>query len=234
MKPLPGGGFTIADSIAIDGEGLAPFVIGAGWLLEIISMKSGEFYFVRDDEEIRPCSKRFGIFYSPFSIVRMGASRIRGDLIGVGAIKSIPGLPILPLVFDTDFDGPITAATDAVRILESAPDKRFIELTSKPSLLSIKAKRIIDENYHVYPSIARVASRLNVSHEHLSRQFKRDYEMTPSNYLHRLRMAEATYKLMKGEKIIDVSAAVGYNDLSRFYKQFHKSTKTSPGHCRVR
>ena len=137
-------------------------------------------------------------------------------------------------MFETEFDAAITSTADAVKILNAARDKRFIELNSRPSLLSIKTKRMIDENYHVYPSIARVAARLNVSHEHLSRQFKRDYEMSPSSYLHRLRMAEATYKLMKGEEIIEVSADVGYNDLSRFYKQFRKSTKTSPGHCRTR
>ena len=155
-------------------------------------------------------------------------------MIGVGAIEPIAGLPTLPLIFETDYDAPITSAGDAIIILDAARDKLSIELNSKPSLLSIKAKRIIDDNYHIYPSIARIAARLNVSPEHLSRQFKRDYEMSPSNYLHRLRMAEATYKLMKGEEIIDVSADVGYNDLSRFYKQFRKSTKTSPGNCRVK
>lgn len=234
MELLPDGGFKIADRINIEGEGLSPFVIGAGWLLEIITVKSGEFYFVRDDEEIRPRSKRFGIYYPPFSIVRMGAKHIKADLIGVGSMRRIAGLPDLPLIFETDFDEPITAATDAIRILEACRNKRSIELNSKPSLLSIKAKRMIDENYHVYPSIARIAARLKVSHEHLSRQFKRDYEMSPSNYLHRLRMAEATYKLMKGEEIIEVSADVGYNDLSRFYKQFRKSTKTSPRNCQAK
>ena len=209
-------------------------MIGPGWLLEIISLKSGEFYFVRNDEDVRPLSKHFGIFYPPFSIVRMGVKRMKADMIGVGAIEPIAGLPTLPLIFETDYDAPITSAGDAIIILDAARDKLSIELNSKPSLLSIKAKRIIDDNYHIYPSIARIAARLNVSPEHLSRQFKRDYEMSPSNYLHRLRMAEATYKLMKGEEIIDVSADVGYNDLSRFYKQFRKSTKTSPGNCRVK
>ena len=234
MRPLSGGGFVIADTIDIRGEGLSPFAIGAGWLLEIISLRRGEFYFVRDNKEIRPRTKRFGILYPPFSVVRMATKELKANLIGVGSMESIAGLPDTPLIFDTDFDGPITAAIDAIRILATARDKTSIELNSKPSLLSIKAKRIIDDNYHIYPSIARIAARLKVSPEHLSRQFKRDFEISPSNYLHRLRMAEATYKLMKGEEIIDVSADVGYNDLSRFYKQFRKSTKTSPGNCQVR
>jgi YesN/AraC family two-component response regulator len=37
---------------------------------------------------------------------------------------------------------------------------------------------------------------------------------------------------MRGEAIIEVSGDVGYNDLSRFYKQFRKSTAASPGFCR--
>ena len=88
------------------------------------------------------------------------------------------------------------------------------------------------ENYLVYPSIARIADRLKVSHEHLSRQFKKDYALTPSAYLHKLRVAEATFRLALGEEIVDISLDVGYNDLSRFYKQFRKATRTSPAVCR--
>jgi AraC-like DNA-binding protein len=39
--------------------------------------------------------------------------------------------------------------------------------------------------------------------------------------------------LARGEEIISVSQEVGYNDLSRFYKQFRKTTKTSPGACQT-
>ncbi len=80
--------------------------------------------------------------------------------------------------------------------------------------------------------MARVAERLGVTPEHLSRQFKRDFEMSPTNYLHQLRLADAPLRLAKGEDIVNVSQDVGYNDLSRFYKQFRKATKTSPGVCR--
>jgi two-component system response regulator YesN len=73
---------------------------------------------------------------------------------------------------------------------------------------------------------------LNISHEHLSRQFKKDYGLSPSAYLHKLRVAEATFRLTLGEEIIDISQDVGYNDLSRFYKQFKKATHTSPAVCR--
>jgi AraC-like DNA-binding protein len=108
-----------------------------------------------------------------------------------------------------------------------------IETSPKASLLSVKAKKLIDENYPVYPSIARVAARLGVSHAHLSRQFKIDFKMSPSNYLRQLRLADAPLKFARGEAIIDVSLDSGYNDLSRFYKQFRQTTQTSPGECRI-
>ncbi len=234
MQILSDGSFRIRDTIAIDGEGVSPFAIGAGWLLEIIEMKSGEFYFLRDGEEVRPQTNRFGIFYPRFTIIRMCVNNLKATIVGIGAIRKLKGLPHFPIIFETKFDEPFTSSVQVVEILHSGINPQSIEMNSGPSLLSIKAKRLIDQNYHVYPSIARIASRLKVTHEHLSRQFKRDFEMSPSAYLHRLRMAEATFKLWRGDQIIDVAGEVGYNDLGRFYKQFRKSTRTSPGICRTR
>lgn len=71
------------------------------------------------------------------------------------------------------------------------------------------------------------------THEHLSRQFKLDLGMSPSAYLRQLRLADAPLRLARGEGIVNVSLDVGYNDLSRFYKQFRKTTSTSPGACQT-
>jgi len=57
--------------------------------------------------------------------------------------------------------------------------------------------------------------------------------MSPRDYLHQLRLADAPLQLAMGKAIADVSQDVGYGDLSRFYKQFRKSTRTSPGLCRT-
>lgn len=233
MELLPDGSYSIEDEIAIDGEGVSPFIFGRGWLLEILDLNEGEFYFLSDGDEVRPRSGRFGIFYPRFTIIRSFVRNIKGSVRGVGTVASTPGLPSAPFIFETDFDGPFTSAAQAVEILDACSRRQSIEMNSKASLLSLKAKRLIDENFLVYPAIARIADRIGVSHEHLSRQFKRDYEMTPSAYLHALRVAEATFKLSIGEEIIDISYDVGYNDLSRFYKQFHKKTRTSPAMCRA-
>lgn len=233
MERRPDGSFSFSDPIEIGGEGRSFFVFGAAWLMEILELGSGEFFFESDGKDIKPEGKRFGIFYPPFTIVRSCVRDMKGRVNGIGAVGDPPkGMPGSPVIFGTDFEGDLTSAEQAAGILREASNIRSIGFNTKPSLVSIRAKKLIDENYHVYPSIARIADRIDVSHEHLTRQFKRDLGMTPSAYLHQLRTAEATQKLSMGEEIIDISMDVGYNDLSRFYKQFRKNMGTSPGDCR--
>jgi len=233
MSIQPDGSYTINDRISIEGEGISPFVFCAGWLLEILEIESGEFYFLRNGEPIRPASRRFGVFYPPFSVVRSYVRKMKGTVRGVGTTALFPDLPKHPVIFETDHKKSFTTAGEACEILAAAKNLQSIEPNTKLSLLSVRAKRLIDDNYLAFPSIARVAQRLNVSHAHLSRQFKRDFDMSPSEYLHHLRVADATYRLSLGESIIDISHDVGYNDLSRFYKQFRKKTTTSPANCRT-
>jgi AraC-like DNA-binding protein len=232
MQLLPDGSYSINDSVSIDGDGISRFVFCAGWLLEIMDVESGEFYFLRDGEPVHPASKRFGIFYPPFSVVCSYVKTLRGKVRGIGTTELLPGLPKHPVIFETKFRKPFSAAAEAGDVIAAASNVQSIEPNTKPSFLSIRAKRLIDDNYLAFPSIARVAERLKVSHAHLSRQFKRDFDMSPSEYLHQLRVADATYRLSLGEPIIEISQDVGYNDLSRFYKQFRKKTTTSPANCR--
>lgn len=212
----------------------ARIITCSAWLLELFELKRGEIFFMRGGEQIRPASNRFCVLYSPFSIVRTCFRKAKGYLRGIASVEALPEkFSAFPAVFDTDFSGSPNSVSQVFEILNTGERFQSVEAYPKASLLSVKAKRVIDENYLVYPSIARVAARLNVSHEHLTRQFKNDFDMTPNNYLRQLRMADAPLLLAKGEKIIDVSQEVGYNDLSRFYKQFRKTTNTSPGSCQA-
>lgn len=232
MRVVSDGVYSISDDFNIPSEGVSEFVFGRGWLLEVVDVTSGEYQFVSDGERIRTPKKRFGVFYPPFTLIRMFARKVSGSTIGVGSDELPAGLPKYPFIFDTDHTGDLTTIDDAREVLATAQNPRTIEVNTSPSPVSRDTKKLIDENYLIYPSIARIADRLKVSHEHLSRQFKKDYGLTPSAYLHKLRVAEATFRLALGEEIIDISLEVGYNDLSRFYKQFRKATRTSPGVCR--
>lgn len=234
-KFLPDGAYFFEDQLEIKEDFSVKIVLCASWLLELYELEAGELFFIRGAEKIYPKTKRFGIFYPPFTISQPFFKQVKGFVQGIAATDAFPEeFPTAPVLFETDFTESLSGIEQAKEILKTGKNRQSVELNPKPSLLSLKAKRLIDENYFIYPSIARIAARLNVSHEHLSRQFKRDYDLTPSAYLHQIRIADATFRLAKGEEIINVSQDVGYNDLSRFYKQFRKSMETSPGSCKMK
>jgi AraC-like DNA-binding protein len=231
---LADGSFLFKDELETTGVLTPTIVICEAWLLEIIELKAGEIFFIQNEKEIRPITGSFGIFYPPFTIARPCFKNARGNIVGIAASASLPQkFTQAPFIFDAVCEKFPVSASQAVEILNSGENFQSIEINPKASLLSVKAKKLIDENYLIYPSIARVAARLGVSHAHLSRQFKNDFGMSPSGYLRQLRLADAPLKFAKGEKIINVSQDSGYNDLSRFYKQFRQTTQTSPGECQT-
>jgi len=232
LTVLADGGYAISDDMDIPGSGTTDFAFASGWLLEIVNLRCGEYHFYSDGHEVKPAANVFGVFYPPFTLVRAFASKIKGHVRGIGSEKAFPQFPADPFIFETDFNGALNNVADVFEILDSCRNRQSIEINTKASLISLKTKRLIDENYLTFPSISRIAKRLKASHEHVSRQFKKDYGLAPSAYLHKLRVAEATYRLSLGQQIIEISQDVGYNDLSRFYKQFRKTTRTSPANCR--
>src|SRR5688572_1389914 len=137
MRILPDGSYAIDDVVSIEGSGDSPFVFGRGWLLEIMTVESGEFYFYRDSEKVIPAGPRFGIFYPPFRFVRSYVKALKGTVRGIGHTELWPGLPVNPVIFETAFNESFTSANDAIDIIASAANIQSIETKSNSSLLSI-------------------------------------------------------------------------------------------------
>lgn len=230
---LTDGSYLFQDALTIKGTLTAEVITCTAWLFEFYQLTSGEVAFLSSGQRVLAETNVFGIFYPPFTISRIRFKGPVGILKGLAGIHSLPSdLPNTPHLFDTDFVVVPTTSQQAIDALSRAATKRSVPAYPDASLLSLKAKRLIDANYCDYPSISRIARRLAVTPEHLSRQFKSDFGFSPSKYLHLLRLADVPLKLAQGEAIISVSEKAGYNDLSRFYKQFRKNTSTSPGLCR--
>jgi AraC-like DNA-binding protein len=233
MESISEGTFLIEDALEIHGTGSMTFVMSDKWLFQLFQIDEGEFYFQSGKKYVRPRNKRFGIFYPPFSVMEACFQNIHAHWRGIASDEILPNkLLARPRLFQTEFRGTLESVADVVRILDTASEEQSIEKNPVSSMLSVKAKRILDETYRSNRSIAAIAKKLGVTHPHLSRQFKRDYGLTPNAYSHQLRIAAAMFKLARGEEILDVSADVGYGDPGRFYKQFSKSKRKAPGYCR--
>ena len=229
---LADGTYVFEDQLDVKGMVTAKVITCSAWLLEMYELKAGELFFSRGQTDVYPATKCFGVFYPPFTISQPCLRKVKGRVIGMAAAKPLPGIPSVPTIFEMNSVMLPLGAGQVSEILKAGCNRQSIEVNPKASSLSVRAKRLVDKTRAMDPSIARIAARLGVTHEHLSRQFRRDYGMSPRDYLHQLRLADVPLQLARGEAIADVSQEVGYGDLSRFYKQFRKNTRTSPALCR--
>lgn len=231
---LPGGLYCFEDEFDSEQPVTARILTCRAWLLEVYKLDRGELYFLRGGvEQVRANSARVGAFFPPFTISRLCFRAAKGRVFGVaGTDRLPPECARRPIVFETTFRE-IRSDAEVQQALRSARNAQDVDTNPAASALSRRAKRLIDQSYLTGTRISAVAAQLRVTPEHLARQFRRDFEMSPRDYLHQLRIADAPLKLAIGEQIASISHDVGYNDLSRFYKQFRKATRTSPGACKT-
>jgi AraC-like DNA-binding protein len=235
VKTLAGGLVWIEEEMEVDGRLSGCVVSGGGWLFELHRLGAGEVYYVQDGARVGVGARRFGLLYAPHSITEIVFEDVRSRWVGVAAAGRVPhGRESLSALIEVGEGARASNPIEVLEALTAGRASRSIERCTRPSPLSLKAKRALDESYRdAGSSIAQIAALLKVSHAHLTRQFKRDYGMPPLSYRDQLRASDAMLRLSRGEKIIEVSADVGYNDLGRFYKQFRKLTHSSPGSCRL-
>lgn len=230
---LSGGLSWIEEEMEVRGRLSGAFATGPGWILELHRVSAGSVSYVQDGERVSVGSPSFALLYAPFSITELVLEDVKTRWLGVaGENGSAPARGDGPVVFDVGTDVRPSTPADMLALLDGPGDVRSFERSTRPSPLSRRAKAMLEASYRSTPSIASLAARLGVSHPHLTRQFKRDFGMTPVGYRHALRASEAAGRLSRGEPIVDVSGEVGYEDLGRFYKSFRKALHSSPGRCR--
>ncbi|HVG28386.1 MAG TPA: AraC family transcriptional regulator [Pyrinomonadaceae bacterium] len=235
VETLPGGLVWIEEEMEVEGRLEGCVVSGGGWLFELHRLSAGEVYYVQDGARVRVEPRCFGLLYAPHSITEIVLEDVRSYWVGVAAAGRVPhGRESRSALVEVDERARASNPIEVLEALTAGRASRTVERCTRPSPLSLGAKRALDESYRdPDSSIARIAAGLRVSHAHLTRQFKRDYGMPPHAYRGQLRASDAMLRLARGEKIIEVSGDVGYNDLGRFYKQFRKLTHASPGSCRL-
>jgi len=227
MKTLAGGAAWIYGELELPPAGVSgasgPLVMGADWMLEMVRFDKGR--------------RTVGLFYAPFSLVNLDLPEFvapgKCNFVGLSMSGNPPVAWLKTSVVVDMGKAPLAVSPDElVQLFVKPLPCKSLEASPDPSALGLAAKRRISETYRMDIPISEIARGLKISHAHLTRQFKRDFGITPINYRHRLRVSEATGRLFRGDDILDVGNDVGFNDTSRFYHGFRKITGVSPGKCR--
>lgn len=92
-----------------------------------------------------------------------------------------------------------------------------------------EAKKYIDDNFQDIVEISELANRFKLSTSQISKVFKKRYGISPVEYRSKLRVFQSMYDLLtQSKEVVDIAFSSGFNDLSRFNKQFKKITNSTP------
>lgn len=96
--------------------------------------------------------------------------------------------------------------------------------------LTQKAKYIFDTCFDDPKKLSLELKNLGVSQNRLIKLFRQDFDMTPVEYINKLRVSKAK-KLLKdsNEKILNTALLCGFGSLSSFYHVFKKQVGVTPG-----
>lgn len=93
-------------------------------------------------------------------------------------------------------------------------------------------QQYLDAHYTEINSVSEVAEHFFYSREYVSRLFKKYYDTTILDYIHKLRISKSRAMIADGMPIIDVCYAVGFSSLSTFIRAFRAATDMTPSEYR--
>lgn len=96
-----------------------------------------------------------------------------------------------------------------------------------------QAKRYIRDNYAYAINVEDIAAHVGIDRTYLYRIFMEHMQVSPANYLLRIRMERARQLLLNTRlSVYEVALSTGYNDISHFSGTFKKYFGMPPSRCR--
>lgn len=201
------------------------------WMAGILKVSGCGFKMKQNDSEIEFPHGSYGIFFPPYSIVETELiSAVNFELEVILSQRPLgPSFSKQPVVFKTAYTTTPVTYIDICDFLEHSEAKVNVGRTTKLTASAARIKGAIDECYDDPITLSTLAQKLRITPKLLSRCFRESYCISPSCYRKHLRILSAGIKLLQHQsKIVDVAFDCGYNDLSRFNKQFRSVVGTQP------
>ncbi|MGO5096756.1 AraC family transcriptional regulator [Agathobaculum sp. LCP25S3_E8] len=118
-------------------------------------------------------------------------------------------------------------------IADHAEERHQTAPAYSKSVYAQLAMRYLDSNFTTNIKIADLADHIGIDRSYLTKSFRDEYQISPQEYLIRLRMEKAEQLLTESSESISVIAAkVGYADALAFSKIFKQRIGSSPSEYR--
>ena len=129
------------------------------------------------------------------------------------------------MFFETNLDALITSVL--VQIARLDTEETLDKILSYDEKLSAM-KTYIDTHFLQIFSLDELSSAFGYSYSHISKSFKKMYEITPSDYLAKKKNEYACNLLKDGAELDEVSDILGYSSVFNFSRAFKAQNGISP------
>lgn len=126
----------------------------------------------------------------------------------------------------------VLAQSTEAELLNTDPSSKGFILKDKLRMGAIY--EYIDANYHKKPDVNVVAGKVNLTTAAFCRYFKRQTNMTFTDFVNQYRIERAKNLLMQGENITETCYAIGFDSPSYFNKLFNRIVGQNPSIFRNR
>jgi AraC-like DNA-binding protein len=212
------------------GTGVRTVVTHGAAVLAWVRVERGRLSFpLASGDEVAP--ERFLLALPPRAVLPMRFDDARVESEGVAAFARFapPCTALLDARLDGDGPGAMPLDLASARRLAGADVLLPLDADRGVPPAIAEARRLLHEKIANPAPVRAVARAIGMSPEHLTRAFSRAYCIPPKQYCNRARLFEAVLRLLSGAPILDVALGSGFNDLKRFYVQFRRLLRSTPG-----
>lgn len=204
-------------------------VLGRFWAFSIARVSYGQVCAHRKGRKLT-CSGTIGVFVPPYNMIDWefapGSLRFESYISVVEIPKCLPREAVVFVPTRESF--PVTIA-EIFECVQSGREFLPIGKEERSSVTARKAKEQIDSSYLENVSLAEVAGRIGVTPPDMAKAFRQCYGCPPVSYRNKLRVMDSLWKILTDDASLSETAFdVGFNDVSRFNKQFREHIRTNP------
>lgn len=216
-------------SVQMKGQETGYDATGSYWVVGIVKVLAGQVWFLRDDKIVRPETDLFVLAMPKHSVVvpvLKNAVTLNSAMFSQVPITQIDLRE--PVIFCVEDASPFRTLTDVEKTLSRAKTVLPVQRVSRPNAKSRRLMKHLSEHFRESTPLPELAKKFGLAPSVMSRTFRKDWGKPPVHFRNYLRVLDAFRLLAEDSAVTDVAFDVGFNDLSRFMKQFKQTTGYSP------
>lgn len=215
--------------ISMKGQDEGYDATGNYWIVGCVKVISGDVWFARGDQKIVPNSDTFILVLPKHSVVTpvlKDATTINSAVFSKN--KELTGMPTEPIVFSVPNIVTFRSINDVEDILTKIKGFQPVQRAINPHPKTLKLMKYLGEHFQDKTPLPELAKKFALEASVLSRTFRRDWGKPPIHFRNYLRILDSFRHLAEECAITDIAYEVGFNDLSRFMKQFKGTVGFTP------